>query len=70
MTQSAQASLPVGFFQEMPGKDRQAIEQPFAHAVSLRQLKDDGIRVYLAHAYRFSANNQEIALRSVHVSSR
>src|SRR6267143_1067066 len=51
----------------MPGKDRQAIEQPFAHAVGLRQLKDNSTRVYLAHGYRFSANNQEIALRSMHV---
>src|SRR5207244_9323206 len=57
----------VGSLQEMPGQNRQPIEQPLAHAVSLCQLKNDGMRVNFADNDRFSANDQEVSLRGVHV---
>ncbi len=57
----------VWFFEEMPRQNRQPVEQPFAHPIRLRQLKDDGMRVYLAHSDRFPADDQQVSLRSVHV---
>src|SRR5260370_19233420 len=43
------------------------MEEPFTHTVSLRQLKDDGMRVDLGYSDGFAANNQEVSLRGVHV---
>src|SRR5260370_32237267 len=63
-TDLPQFPLLIGFFQEMPWPNRPPIEQPFADAVSLCPLEDDGIRVNVADSYRCSSENQEVSLRS------
>src|SRR5260370_41366745 len=43
------------------------MKKRFAQAVSLRELKPEGMRVYLAQGDRFPADNQEVPLRGVYV---
>ena len=51
----------------MFGQDGQTVEQPFADAVRLGQLKNHGLRVELANRDGFAADNQQVALRGMHV---
>jgi hypothetical protein len=51
----------------MTGQDRQSIEEPLTHSVSLGQLKNDSLWVHFAHSDRFPADNQEVSLRGMHV---
>ncbi len=57
--------LLVGFFQQMPGQDGHAIENSFARAIGLRQLKNDGLRIQFLDDNRFPANDQKIPLWGV-----
>src|SRR5260370_37195838 len=58
-------SILVSFFEQVPRQNGHPIEEPFSHPVSLRQLKYDCPRIQFANRNRFSADNQQIALRRV-----
>src|SRR5580704_17651688 len=59
------SAVAIRGFEEMTRQDRNASEQPLGGRVGLREFKANGVVVQFRDGDRFSANDEQIALRRI-----
>src|SRR4029077_9197538 len=59
----SQLSFLISLLQQVPWKNRQAVEQPLSGCIRLDQLKDHGVSIKSFYDNRLVRNDQRIALR-------
>ena len=57
------SSIVVSLLQEVPRKNGDAVEKPFRGGIRLRKFKPHRVIIHLRNRDRFSANDEQIALR-------